>query len=83
MSPLTAEQAMLQATLRKFLSTKSSEADVRQAMASEDGYDRGIWRLMGVEIGVQGIAIPELSWRRRPRRRQVLCICRVRGSDAT
>lgn len=59
MSALTAEQTMLQGTLRRFLSSKSTEGDVREAMASEDGYDRDVWRLMGVELGVQGIAIPE------------------------
>jgi alkylation response protein AidB-like acyl-CoA dehydrogenase len=56
---ITDEQAELQKELRRFLTRYSSEAAVRQQLADPAGYDRDLWRRMGGELGLQGLAIPE------------------------
>ena len=40
----TDEQLELRATARSFLADHSSSEAVRQAMASECGYDPGVWK---------------------------------------
>jgi alkylation response protein AidB-like acyl-CoA dehydrogenase len=53
------EQDELRRTVRAFLEQKSPEAEVRRLMDTTEGYDPGIWKQMGQELGLQGLAIPE------------------------
>jgi alkylation response protein AidB-like acyl-CoA dehydrogenase len=53
------EQEELRKTVRSFLDQKSSEAEVRRLMETEDGYDAAVWKQMGEQLGLQGLAIPE------------------------
>lgn len=54
-----AERRELADTVRKFLGAECSEAHVRRAIDSEDGFDRRLWHRMGQELGLQGLAVPE------------------------
>jgi alkylation response protein AidB-like acyl-CoA dehydrogenase len=56
---ITDEQAELQKELRRFLAKYSSEAAVRDQLDDPAGYDRDLWKRMGGELGLQGLAIPE------------------------
>ena len=56
---ITAEQDELRRVVRAFLARHSGEAEVRAAMATEDGYDPAVWRRMSDELGLPGLAIPE------------------------
>jgi alkylation response protein AidB-like acyl-CoA dehydrogenase len=53
------EKNELRSTARKFFEKHSSQAAVRSAMQSVDGFDRALWRAMANELGLQGLAIPE------------------------
>jgi alkylation response protein AidB-like acyl-CoA dehydrogenase len=53
------EQEELRRTVRAFLEDKSPESEVRRLMETEEGYDPGIWKQMGEQLGLQGLAIPE------------------------
>ena len=53
------EQEELRKTVRAFLEQKSSEAEVRRLMETEEGYDTAVWKQMGEQLGLQGLAIPE------------------------
>ena len=53
------EQEELRKTVRSFLEQKSSEAEVRRLMETEEGYDQAVWKQMGEQMGLQGLAIPE------------------------
>lgn len=55
----TAEQQELAATVRKLLTERSAEAAVRATMATAEGYDRVLARLMAEQMGLYGLAIPE------------------------
>ncbi len=55
----TDEQEELRKTVRSFLDAKSSEADVRQLMETDGGYDPAVWKQMGEQMGLQGLHIPE------------------------
>ncbi|WP_405136468.1 acyl-CoA dehydrogenase family protein [Nocardia sp. NBC_01388] len=55
----TEEQEELRAVVRKFLESRSSEQQVRIQLDSSDGFDRGVWKQMAEQIGIQGLAIPE------------------------
>jgi alkylation response protein AidB-like acyl-CoA dehydrogenase len=55
----TDEQRELAATLRRFLQDKSPSSEVRRLMATEEGYDPGIWAQLAGQLGLQGLAIPE------------------------
>lgn len=55
----TEEQEELRKTVRAFLEAKSSEAAVREQMDTENGVDPAVWRQMGEQMGLQGLAIPE------------------------
>jgi alkylation response protein AidB-like acyl-CoA dehydrogenase len=57
--PYSDEQQELRRTVRAFLQRRSPEAEVRRLMASDEGYDPGVWRQMAGELGLQGLAIPE------------------------
>ncbi len=54
------EQEELRRTVRQFLDKTSPEAEVRRLMATERGYDAGTWHRMADELGLLGLAIPEV-----------------------
>ncbi|MFE9320781.1 acyl-CoA dehydrogenase family protein [Nocardia sp. NPDC052278] len=56
---LNDEQTTLQQVVREFLTERAGEQAVRTRMAEPAGFDRQLWKQMGAEIGLQGIAIPE------------------------
>jgi len=47
------------ATLRSFLSRRAPEANVRQWMQNDHGYDEDLWRRAASELGLQGLLIRE------------------------
>ncbi|MET7781360.1 acyl-CoA dehydrogenase family protein [Streptomyces sp. NPDC005388] len=53
------EQQELGRTVRAFLADTSSETEVRRLMETPEGFDRALWRRMGSELGLQGLAVPE------------------------
>jgi len=53
------EQEELRSAVRRFLVDKSPEPEVRRLMATEEGYDPGVWRQMADQLGLQSLAIPE------------------------
>ncbi|MBE8516977.1 acyl-CoA dehydrogenase family protein [Amycolatopsis sp. H6(2020)] len=56
---LSDEQLELRQVLRTFLDRRSAEPEVRRLMATDEGYDAGVWRQLGGELGLPGLAIPE------------------------
>ncbi len=55
----TQEQEELRAMVKRFLSEKSPESEVRRLMATAEGYDPAVWRQMAEELALQGLGIPE------------------------
>ncbi len=55
----TEEQEQLRQFVRSFLEDKSSEAAVRELMATDKGYDDATWSQMGEQLGLQSLIIPE------------------------
>ena len=55
----TEEQQALRAAVRKFCSENFDEATVRRLMESTPAYDPAVWRRLGSELGVLGMAVPE------------------------
>jgi alkylation response protein AidB-like acyl-CoA dehydrogenase len=55
---LEPEQEELRSTVRRFLSDRSPSAKVREAMASDRGYDADLWNRMA-GLGVLGLVVPE------------------------
>src|SRR4051794_20206242 len=53
------EQEELRKSVRRFLEDKSSETEVRRLMETGEGYDTSVWKQMGEQLGLQGLAIPE------------------------
>ncbi|MEE1833031.1 acyl-CoA dehydrogenase family protein [Streptomyces sp. SP17KL33] len=53
------EQEELGRTVRAFLADTSPETEVRRLMETPEGFDRVLWRRMGAELGLQGLAVPE------------------------
>ena len=53
------EQEELRASVRRFLSEKSPETEVRRLMATSEGYDEAVWRQMADQLGLQSMIIPE------------------------
>ena len=53
------EQEELRRTVRSFLEQKSPETEVRRLMETDEGYDPAVWKQMGEQLGLQGLAIPE------------------------
>ncbi|MEU1513379.1 acyl-CoA dehydrogenase family protein [Streptomyces sp. NPDC005811] len=53
------EQEELGRTVRAFLVDTSPETEVRRLMETPEGFDRALWRRMGTELGLQGLAVPE------------------------
>src|SRR5882724_8375818 len=55
----TDEQEQFRSTLRPFLNDKSPPTEVRRLMATAEGYDPEVWRLLSKELALPGIHIPE------------------------
>ncbi len=53
------EHEELRRTVRRFLETASSSAEVRRAMETERGYDRDVWQRLSGELGLTGLIVPE------------------------
>jgi alkylation response protein AidB-like acyl-CoA dehydrogenase len=53
------EQEELRAAARAFLADHSSSEQVRQAMASEPGFDPEVWKRIGAELGWPAVVVPE------------------------
>ncbi len=53
------EQEELRQHVRRFLEDKSSSAEVRRLMETEEGYDEAVWKQMAQELGLQSLHIPE------------------------
>src|SRR4051812_41341600 len=53
------EQEELGRTVRAFLARTSPETETRRLMETPEGFDRALWRRMGTELGLQGLAVPE------------------------
>jgi alkylation response protein AidB-like acyl-CoA dehydrogenase len=53
------EQEELRSSVRRFLEDKSPMTEVRRLMETSEGYDPAVWKQMGEQLGLQGIAIPE------------------------
>ncbi len=53
------EQEELRAAVRRFLSEKSPESEVRRLMDTDEGYDPAVWTQMAEQLGLQSLAIPE------------------------
>jgi alkylation response protein AidB-like acyl-CoA dehydrogenase len=53
------EQDEFRAMLRRFLEERWSTADVRKLAETPTGFDRGVWKQMAEELGLQGLAIAE------------------------
>ncbi|WP_238005725.1 acyl-CoA dehydrogenase family protein [Dactylosporangium sp. AC04546] len=49
----------LRSMVREFCAEVSPEARVREHMESELGHDPALWRRLGTDIGVLGLAVPE------------------------
>ena len=53
------EQEELRNIVRSFLEKKSAEADVREQMETEKGFDDAVWTQMAEQMGLQSLIIPE------------------------
>jgi alkylation response protein AidB-like acyl-CoA dehydrogenase len=56
---MTPEQDELVSTVRSVLAKRADSGAVRAAIASPEGYDVSLWRLLCDQIGVAALAIPE------------------------
>ena len=56
---LSEEQEALRSVVRQFLAARSSEAVVRELMATERGHDPDVWSQMADQLGLQGLIVPE------------------------
>ncbi len=55
----TEEQEELRAMARSFVADHSTSEQVRHAMESEPGYDDGVWKRIGSELGWPAVIVPE------------------------
>ena len=53
------EQEELRASVRRVLSEKSPESEVRRLMDTTEGYDPAVWGQMADQLGLQSLTIPE------------------------
>jgi alkylation response protein AidB-like acyl-CoA dehydrogenase len=53
------EQDEFRAVVRRFLEERWSVAEVRRLADTPEGFDRGTWKQMAAELGLQGLALPE------------------------
>lgn len=56
---LSEEQVLLRDSVRRYLADKSPEAVVRAQMETGQGFDRGAWKALADDLGLQAIIIPE------------------------
>jgi acyl-CoA dehydrogenase len=56
---LTAEQRDLRAVARAFCAERFGEPEVRRLAGTDDGFDREVWRRLGRDVGLLGLAVPE------------------------
>jgi alkylation response protein AidB-like acyl-CoA dehydrogenase len=55
----TDEQEQFRTAIRRFLNDKSPTTEVRRLMATAEGYDPAVWRLLSDDLGLPGIHLPE------------------------
>ena len=53
------EQDEFRETLRRFFEETSPSSEVRRLMETHEGFDRGVWKQMAADLGLQGVNIPE------------------------
>jgi len=53
------EQQALRTAVRKFCAENFGEEAARRHMEADVRYDRAVWRRLGTELGVLGMAVPE------------------------
>jgi alkylation response protein AidB-like acyl-CoA dehydrogenase len=53
------EQRALRAVAREFCAERFAEPEVRRLMETPDGFDREVWRRLGRDVGLLGLAVPE------------------------
>jgi len=56
---VTAERKLLRATVAALVDKHASPAAVREAMASERGYDESLWKLLCAQVGAAALVVPE------------------------
>ncbi|MBY0291494.1 acyl-CoA dehydrogenase family protein [Mycolicibacterium gadium] len=56
---LSGEHEDFRRIIRRFVSERSPMPTVRQAVATERGYDRDLWSCMAEELGLVGLVIPQ------------------------
>jgi alkylation response protein AidB-like acyl-CoA dehydrogenase len=53
------EQDEFRAVVRRFIEERWSADDARKLAHTPAGFDRGVWKQMAEELGLQGLALPE------------------------
>jgi alkylation response protein AidB-like acyl-CoA dehydrogenase len=53
------EQDEFRAVVRRFLEERWPVTEVRRLAETPEGFDRGTWKQMAAELGLQGLALPE------------------------
>jgi alkylation response protein AidB-like acyl-CoA dehydrogenase len=56
---MTEERELLRATVAALVDKHASPAAVREAMASERGYDESLWKLLCEQVGAAALVVPE------------------------
>lgn len=56
----TQDQHQFREVVSRFLHDKSTPADVRHLMQTEQGYDKAVWQQLCQEVGLAGTHIPEV-----------------------
>ncbi|MDX2522690.1 acyl-CoA dehydrogenase family protein [Streptomyces europaeiscabiei] len=55
----TAEQEEIRRTVRELLLKRCGPEEVRAAVRTGEGYDRGLWAALSEQLGLPGLALPE------------------------
>ena len=55
----SSEQEEFRETLARFFEEQAPIAEVFRLMETPEGYDPGLWKQMGEELGLQGVHVPE------------------------
>ena len=63
----SSEQNELRSSVRRFLEQKSSSAEVRRLMETDEGYDPAVWTQMAEQLGLQGLTSPRSTAARASR----------------
>src|SRR4029079_19252004 len=56
---MSEERELLRETVAALVDKHASPAAVRQAMASERGYDESLWKLLCEQVGAAALVVPE------------------------